>query len=483
MLSRVELGRARVLANRYALKGRLGRGGMGEVWRAKRLDDGLEVAVKLLREDLARDESAKKRFVREARAAAAVTHPNVVALYDVHESDETPFLVMELLHGETLGERLRRKGALGVAETAAVLLPVFDAVEAAHAAGVVHRDLKPDNVYLARDGAGSERVSVRVLDFGIAKQVEKLATPMGETLGATTQSLATTGAMLGTPYYMAPEQALGERDVDARADLWSLGVMLYECLAGKRPTEAATLGGVLKILVTGAIEPLGSVVPELDPELADEVMDLLRADREERASTLTALRTSLGASLPGTFVLEVPPPSSARGLSVDTVPGSSAPVLPEASSLAVSSVRRSRVRRLAPLGGVLVVLVVLASGAFALRRGSSLPSDARAPTVTGAQASSALLASSPAASVSVSSAAASASSSSPSVVPSSPPSSEPSPSARASASAAPGKTGRAKVAVLPSTAASASSAPVSPGAPAASARGPSGLVTDNPFGH
>lgn len=466
MLSRVELGRARVLANRYALEGRLGRGGMGEVWRAKRLDDGLEVAVKLLREDLARDESAKKRFVREARTAAAVTHPNVVALYDVHESDETPFLVMELLHGETLGERLRRKGALGVAETAAVLLPVFDAVEAAHAAGVVHRDLKPDNVYLARDGA--ERVSVRVLDFGIAKQVEKLATPMGETLGATTQSVATTGAMLGTPYYMAPEQALGERDVDARADLWSLGVMLYECLAGKRPTEAATLGGVLKILVTGAIEPLGSAVPELDPELADEVMDLLRADRDERATSLTALRTSLGASLPSAFVLELPPPSSARGLSVDTAPGSSAPVLPEVTSLAVSSARRSRVRTFAPLGGV---LVVLALGAFALRVASSSPSETKAPIVTGVQASAAPPASSPASPASPAPSVASAT-----------PSSEPTPSAPASVSAVPAKSGRAKAPILPSPPAASVSA-VSTVSPAASARGPSGLVTDNPFGH
>ncbi len=466
MLSRVELGRARVLANRYALEGRLGRGGMGEVWRAKRLDDGLEVAVKLLREDLARDESAKKRFVREARAAAAVTHPNVVALYDVHESDETPFLVMELLHGETLGERLRRKGALGVAETAAVLLPVFDAVEAAHAAGVVHRDLKPDNVYLAREGVDAERVSVRVLDFGIAKQVEKLATPMGETLGATTQSLATTGAMLGTPYYMAPEQALGERDVDARADLWSLGVMLYECLAGKRPTEAATLGGVLKILVTGAIEPLGAAVPDLDPELADEVMDLLRADREERATSLTALRTSLGASLPSAFVLELPPPSSARGLSVDTVPGSSAPVLPEVTSLAVSSARRSRVRWFAPLGGV---LVVLAFGGFALRIASS-PTEANAPMATGAQASGARPTSSSASPVSPT----------PSAVASSPPSAETTPSATASVTAAPAKSGRAKAPVLPSQAATATVSSVSS---VSSSRGPSGLVTDNPFGH
>jgi serine/threonine-protein kinase len=467
MLSRVELGRARVLAGRYALEGRLGRGGMGEVWRAKRLDDGLEVAVKLLREDLARDESAKKRFVREARAAAAVTHPNVVALYDVHESDETPFLVMELLHGETLGERLRRKGALGVAETAAVLLPVFDAVEAAHAAGVVHRDLKPDNVYLARDGADAERVSVRVLDFGIAKRIEKLATPMGETLGATTQSAATTGAMLGTPYYMAPEQALGERDVDARADLWSLGVMLYECLAGRRPTEAATLGGVLKILVTGAIEPLGSAVPELDPELADEVMDLLRADREERATSLTALRTSLGASLPSTFVLELPPPSSARGLSVDTEPGSSSPVLPQAASQTVSGARWSRGRFVAPVG---FALLVLASGALALRMSAPssrvvlAPSSGAEPAVSVASSASSVLPLQPSPSAKV------ALSASTEVAPPSPP----------PASVASSHSGRAKVVAPPAASTKPSAVPTTS---SASPRGPSGLVTDNPFGH
>jgi eukaryotic-like serine/threonine-protein kinase len=273
---------------------------MGEVWRAREIASNTRVALKFLREDMATDAQAKKRFVREARLATQVRHPNVVALLDVVDTPVQPFLVMELLNGETLGARLRRKGRLECNEVAALALPMFDAIEAAHATGIVHRDLKPENIFIARDGAG---VRVRVLDFGIAKQIETLTE---DSLGLTTAGLNTTGAMLGTPYYMAPEQALGERDVDARADLWSIGIILYECLSGKRPTEAATVGAVLKILVTDAIVPLATHMPALDVHLADEIMDLLRSDRDQRATSLTALRTTLQSLYVGDGGLDLP---------------------------------------------------------------------------------------------------------------------------------------------------------------------------------
>ena len=269
-----------ILGSTYELESRLGKGGMGEVWRARHLITNERVAVKVLLAELAQDAAVQKRFLREARAAAAVRHPNVVELRDVQESEDgSPFLVMELLTGETLGRRLRRKGMLSVAEVAAIFLPVFDAVEAAHASGLVHRDLKPENIFLARDGEGAAApVRVRVLDFGIAKKVEKLATPATSSAAATAPA-ETTAAMLGTPYYMAPEQALGERDIDGRADIWSLGVVLYECLSGRRPTEAATLGAILKIIVTDGVVPIRTVLPELDEPLADALMQMLQIGR------------------------------------------------------------------------------------------------------------------------------------------------------------------------------------------------------------
>jgi len=429
-----------VLARSYVLEARLGEGGMGEVWRAKRAADGVAVAVKVLRGDLAADEGARKRFLREARAAMAVRHPNVVAMLDVHEDADTPFLVMELLAGETLGKRLRRKGALGVAETAAVLLPVFDAVEAAHAAGIVHRDLKPENIFLAREAGG---VRVCVLDFGIAKRVEKLTQPLGADAGETTATAATTGSMVGTPYYMAPEQALGERDVDGRADLWSLGIILYECLSGRRPTEASTLGGVLKILVTGAIPPLAEVVPALDPDLADEVMDLLRADRETRATSLGALRTSLEALGTREIVLDLPA----------EVPSEPPP------SLTRSTIVRRSAKRWIALGAALVAGVAALGLSLSPRAAPQVVEPA--PIAPNAATTASL----------------------PAPVPTDTP-----PRAEASASASPAATTGAPGPVPHTTSNTRLAAAKVPEKPAASAtpsgapsRGPSGLVTDNPF--
>ncbi|MCW5837008.1 MAG: serine/threonine protein kinase, partial [Labilithrix sp.] len=296
-----------VLGGRYELESRLGKGGMGEVWRARSVETGERVAVKVLLDDVAADKTLYKRFLREARAASAVKHPNVVELREVQEGEGgAPFLVMELLRGETLGRRLKREGALPAAETAAILLPVFDAVEAAHAAGIVHRDLKPENIFLARDGGdGGERVRVCVLDFGIAKRVEKLAAPVAAGAAETTAAAETTGAMLGTPYYMAPEQALGERDIDGRADVWALGVILYECLSGRRPTEAPTLGAILKIIVTDGVPPLGDVVTDVDPELAEAVTRMLRTSRAERAPTLDGVRAALARQRSSGVVLDL----------------------------------------------------------------------------------------------------------------------------------------------------------------------------------
>ncbi|WP_146653745.1 serine/threonine-protein kinase [Labilithrix luteola] len=280
-----------VIAGRYVLERKLGEGGMGAVWAAKHTLTAREHALKFVhapspREaaDTQRREATQKRMLREARAAAAVRHPNVVNVLDVIEDVEgRPVLVMDLLRGESLGERLARDKTLSVKDALRIVDAMLDALEAAHGAGIVHRDLKPDNVFLADDGNGGPP-SIKILDFGVAK----LTATDGP--ARATNLLTESGAMLGTPCYMAPEQAFGDGEVDARTDLWAVGVILYEALAGERPADGATLGQVLKVLATGAIVPIERKVPELPPDLASFVGRLLSSDRAGRPQSAKAAR-------------------------------------------------------------------------------------------------------------------------------------------------------------------------------------------------
>ncbi len=260
------------IAKRFRLERQLGSGGMGSVWAATHLVTQKSVALKFLHEKRD-DEAARRRMLREARAACAVQHPNVVAVHDVIEGEDgTPILVMDLLRGESLAGKLAREKTLSAVDAAAVVRPILSALAAAHAAGIVHRDLKPDNVFLV-DGACS---NVRILDFGVAKLSGKDAATKE------TNRLTETGAMIGTPHYMAPEQAFGESDIDARADLWAVGAVLYECLAGVPPTDGHNLGQILKVLASGKIVPLASRAPLVPAALAALVDDLLAIEKEAR---------------------------------------------------------------------------------------------------------------------------------------------------------------------------------------------------------
>jgi serine/threonine-protein kinase len=210
---------------------------MGSVWVAEHLTLHSLVAVKLIEPRVASNPDSMARFVREARAAAALRSPHVVQILDHGVDDGTPYIVMELLEGESLAARLVRLGRLDPLETARILTQVGRAVARAHDAGIIHRDLKPDNIFLV---ANDDEVLAKVLDFGVAK-----APPTTfETSGIGTQE----GAFVGTPAYMSPEQAEGMPDIDWRSDLWSLGVIAFECLVGRRPFVSEGLGGlVLKI--------------------------------------------------------------------------------------------------------------------------------------------------------------------------------------------------------------------------------------------
>ena len=239
----------RVLAGRYRLISKLGQGGMGSVWRSEHIELGTPAAIKLIDPSIADNQDALARFKREAQAAASLRSPHVVQILDYGVDGGTPFIAMELLDGENLADRLERQGKLSPLETATVVTHVARAVGKGHAMGIVHRDLKPDNIYLVHN---EDDELVKVLDFGVAKQTSR---GPKASLGPQTH----TGAMLGTPYYMSPEQAGGKKTVDHRTDIWALAVIAFECITGKRPFDAETLGGLVLAICTEP-EPIPSRV-------------------------------------------------------------------------------------------------------------------------------------------------------------------------------------------------------------------------------
>src|SRR5690348_14785697 len=224
----------RVLAGRYRLESRLGQGGMGAIWRAEHLVLQAPVAVKLIDREAVPDEDTLARFMREAKSAATLRSPHVVQIIDYGVDGVVPFMVMELLEGENLAQRLKRVRRLSRQETARVLTHVGRAVGRAHEAGIVHRDLKPENVFLVKN---EDEEIAKVLDFGVAKVEQAALGPEG--------TRTRTGSILGTPYYMSPEQAQGNKAVDSRSDLWSLGVLAFECLTGRRPFYSDGLGDLV----------------------------------------------------------------------------------------------------------------------------------------------------------------------------------------------------------------------------------------------
>jgi serine/threonine protein kinase len=281
-----EMAQGNLVAGRYRLDRHLGEGGMGSVWSATHVVTRRSVAMKFLKPALQHKHEIRQRFLREAQTASALRHPNVVEVLDVFDlEDRSPVMVMELLEGETLGQKLMRDERLSTEETAALMLPVIGAVGSAHAAGIVHRDLKPENIFLARADDG---LQIKVLDFGIAKLSAEHYLNQGQSVLETEA-----GSMLGTPCYMAPEQ-ISNVGVDHRADIWSLGVILYECLSGTRPIEGQNLAEVIARLLNEVITPLDRLAPELPHELSALVQQMLSRDAKRRPQDLHELSKVLG---------------------------------------------------------------------------------------------------------------------------------------------------------------------------------------------
>jgi eukaryotic-like serine/threonine-protein kinase len=214
---------------------------MGSVWLAEHIELGTRVAVKLMDPGLAANPEGIGRFKREAQAAANLDSPNIVRVFDYGIDSGNPYIAMELLKGESLAERLARLGRIDAASMANIYMQVGKAITKAHEAGIVHRDLKPDNIFLVADDDGD---LAKVIDFGIAKRTSLVPGPLS---AVQTQ----TGAMLGTPYYMSPEQASGSKNIDYRTDIWSLGIIAFECITGQRPYESDSLGALVLAICTG----------------------------------------------------------------------------------------------------------------------------------------------------------------------------------------------------------------------------------------
>lgn len=281
-----------LLATRYRLEQALGEGGMGRVFAAVDQQLGRRVAVKLIRDDM-QDDSARDRFLREARAAAVLTHPNACQLFEVAEHEGNPFLVMELLQGESLADRLARE-RLAKDEAIAVILPLMDALTKFHEAGLIHRDLKPSNVYLTSQG-------VKLLDFGLARRTQRSD-------AVTAPAITVPGAIAGTMRYMAPEQLTGD-PVDARTDVFALGVMLYEMLTGRVPFGHGSNADWLNAVLTKDPPPLGdSALATLEPIVA-RALQRRPEDRFQSVEEIAAALRELGEELPKTVANTPPAPA------------------------------------------------------------------------------------------------------------------------------------------------------------------------------
>jgi serine/threonine protein kinase len=338
-----------ILDGKYKLIESLGQGGMGSVFRAQRLHIGDEVAVKLLHHDLVREEQALERFRREARTAAMIRHPNVVSIHDFSDGTgdvSEAYIVMELVQGLSLGQLLRREGRMSPQRAVRLMEDICAGVGVAHRRGLLHRDLKPDNVIVVPPSHESDEETAKVVDFGLAKVRDVTAST----------GLTQTGAIIGTLYYMSPEQCSGD-ELDARADVYSLGAMLYEMLTGGPPFRANNLAGLISKHLH---EPPSPFPPSLQipPAIQAVCLRALAKNRNQRQPDAIAFGRDLRKALETPVSYQPPAPS-----------------------------KRSPLKWIAAAAAVMVALVVIIGVAIGIQFGVNRLKESRETAVQTAQQS------------------------------------------------------------------------------------------------
>ena len=354
--------RGTTVGGKYRLEESIGRGGMGAVFQATNTAFGKRVALKFLYREAARDRDAVTRFQREAEAASAVESAHIVEIFDSGTTDDgLPFLVMELLKGEDLRARLRREGRLSIPQAVRMGGQVARALKRAHEAGIIHRDLKPDNVFLCR--RDDDPMFVKLVDFGISKVTRKRAD---------LDTLTRKGLVLGTAFYMSPEQAQAKPDVDGRTDIFSLGAILFESLAGRPPHLGQAYEAVLISICTQDAPDVREFVPEVPESLARVIAKALCRDREQRYQNAGELYDALASAFPGLLssgsqISEPFVPVAATGSnsiepeSVSSETAESAAVRPAPASTAGLQTRRTVVTAIvAALAAFTLTVIIMA---------------------------------------------------------------------------------------------------------------------------
>jgi serine/threonine-protein kinase len=363
-----------LVEGKYRIVRLIGEGGMGAVYEGENVRINRRVAIKVLHAAFAGNADVVKRFEREAQAAGRIGNDHILEVLDLGDLPNGDFfMVMEFLEGEELGKRIKARGRMTPRELAPIARQALTGLAAAHAAGIIHRDLKPDNIFLLREKAGTTDF-VKIIDFGISK-----FQPLNNEM-----KMTQTGAVMGTPYYMSPEQAHGSAEVDARSDLYAFGVILYESVTGSVPFDASTFNQLLFKIVLSEPAPVLQLAPELDPAFATLIEKAMARDTGQRFQSAREFAAAVAAWEQHGTGVAVPPRAPAASLPEITGAGGaglaasqSAPGTPVfaagvqtsgnwAASQASVPIRRSKAPLFVALG--LGAAVVIGGGAFAASR-------------------------------------------------------------------------------------------------------------------